>query len=410
MKKQQIVIWGTGDYARKFFYEKGYKYDVKYFIDNYTPKYKLKNLITYHPKDVNLKKYRIVIAIADWERVARQLEENGLSFYSDYIPYNLLDRDEIPILDILLRVKDKTRQESAISEYQCNRKIALINGNCQTSRIKQYLKQNKEFSKEYVFLDIPALYLLERSQVDLLIENRNILKEVKLFISQNISKNNVFDYRLSNTYLVHLMFKDVLYIRIPNLFFDLYFPQGGKEQDLKKDEFERNLFPYNDAIIDELASKRGFTGKGYSVDEIIQIIECENLFPTKFLEWVARYRISQLKEREMECDIKMIDYIEKYYNCKPLFYSRNHPANDVLKEESIRILKYINAEWDTEIEHEDTIPSLSLNQEFIYPSVVRGLELKFVKRWYSDTISECKYTFRDEVGKYLFCCHKNRQD
>ena len=114
MMKQQIVIWGTGNCARQFFYEKGYKYDVRYFIDNYTPKYRLKNLMVYHPKDVNLKKYRIVIAMTDWEGVAKQLEENGLSFYSDYIPYGLLDKDEIPIIDILVRITDKAEQEKVI--------------------------------------------------------------------------------------------------------------------------------------------------------------------------------------------------------------------------------------------------------------------------------------------------------
>jgi hypothetical protein len=237
-------------------------------------------------------------------------------------------------------------------------------------------------------------------------QNSYILKEINLFISQNISLNNTFDYRLSNEYLIGLMSDDVKYIRIPNLFFDIYFPQGGKEQDASKEEFVREMFPYNDAVIDELIKRKGFGGE-YSADEIIQIINLEGLFSPAFLKGFVKYRMEQLKERETYCDVKMMDYIENNYCREQLFYSRNHPINKVIKEESVRILQYINPKWDMSIEHEETIPALSVNQEFMYPSVVNGLNLTFVKRWYSDTISECKYTLKDEIRKYIFCHRSN---
>lgn len=402
MFKQEIVIWGTGKVARQFFYEKGFNYDIKYFIDNYQPKYKMKNLKVYHPKDINLKQYKIIIAMADWESVAKQLKSSGLIFIKDYVPYYLFDKDEIPIMDIVTQITNQEDREDAICTYQKGRKIALINGNCQTSRIKQYLKQNKGFRQEYVFLDIPAIYLLNRNQITELMENSTILKKIKLFISQNISLQNSFDYRLSNQYLISLMDNDIKYIRIPNLYFDVYFPNGGKEQDQEKEKFVRDMFPYNDAIIDELQKSKGFTGRGYEIEEIIQIVTLDNLFSHKLLCWILKYRIQQLKEREDACDIKIMDYIEKYYLEKQLFYSRNHPINDVLKVISTRLLKYINEEWSTEIEHEETIPSLALNQEFIYPSVAQGLKVSFVKKYYSDNISECKYNIEDEIKKYIF--------
>jgi hypothetical protein len=378
MDRQPIVIWGTGNVARNFFYKNCYKYDTKYFIDNYAPKYRMKNLKVYFPQEVNLRKYKIVIAIEDWHNVAEQLVKSGLLLFKNYLPYNLLEKNEVPILDILMELKNQEDREEAICEYQHGRKIALINGNCQTSRIKCYLKQNQNFNNEYVFLDIPPLYELKQNELDLLMQNSYILKEINLFISQNISLNNTFDYRLSNEYLIGLMSDDVKYIRIPNLFFDIYFPQGGKEQDASKEEFVREMFPYNDAVIDELIKRKGFGGE-YSADEIIQIINLEGLFSPAFLKGFVKYRMEQLKERETYCDVKMMDYIENNYCREQLFYSRNHPINKVIKEESVRILQYINPKWDMSIEHEETIPALSVNQEFMYPSVVNGLNLTFLK-------------------------------
>lgn len=405
--KKKIVIWGTGTIARKFYYEKCYQYDVQYFIDNYEPQYIMHNLKTYSPQEIDLKKYKIIIAIADWKIIAKQLEECGLFFYKDYLPYQLLDKDEIPIMDILRMITEYEDKYDAMCDYAGDRKIALINGNCQTSRIKMYLKQNIDFNKEYVFLDVPALHTLSKDDIELMMKNRYIFKEIKLFITQNISLNNAFDSRLSNEWLIEFMSEDVKYIRITNLFFDIYFPQSGKEQDPVREEFIRNMFPYNDAIIDELSNKPGFTGGGYTVEEIIQIVKLDNLFTDNFLSWIIEYRIEQLNKRESECDIRMMDYIEDNYLKEQLFYSRNHPINKVLKEESIRILQHINSEWDITIEHEETIPSLSINQEFIYPSVAQKLKLDFDKKYYSDALSECKYAIEDEIEKYLFCC-KNK--
>lgn len=272
MHDHEIVVWGTGNIARKFFYEKGYKYNIQYFIDNYEPHYNMNNLETYYPDEVDLRKYKIVIALADWKSVAKQLEKDGLSFYKNYLPYDWLDKDEIPIIDILSNISDLSDIEEVLRDYAGNRKMAVINGNCQTSRIKMYLKQNREFSKEYVFLDMPALHMMENDQIELLMQNKNILKNVRLFISQNISLNNAFDYRLSNEYLIKLMSDQVNYIKIANLFWDIYFPQSGKEQDPEREEFVRNIFPYNDHIIDELLSRPGFTGGGILLMKLYKLL------------------------------------------------------------------------------------------------------------------------------------------
>ena len=55
MHDHEIVVWGTGNIARKFFYEKGYKYNIQYFIDNYEPHYNMNNLETYYPDEVDLR-------------------------------------------------------------------------------------------------------------------------------------------------------------------------------------------------------------------------------------------------------------------------------------------------------------------------------------------------------------------
>lgn len=364
--------------------------------------------MTYAPEDIDLKKYKIIIALAGWKSVAEQLEKLGLSFCKHYLPYHLVDKNEVPIMEILARIEEPNDIENAIMAYSGGRKLALINGNCQTGRIKMFLQQNKEFNKEFVFLDIPFIHELSQNEIDLLMQNKDVFKKIKLFISQNISLSNAFDYRFSNEYLIGLMDKAVQYIRIPTLFFDIYFPQGGRQPDSEKEAYARTLFPYRDAVIDDLANKKGFQGEGYTADEIIEAINMENFFSKNFLEDVIRYRLEQLRKREEVCDIKMMDYIEREYLKEQLFYARNHPTNKVLKEESVRILKYIYKRHNIDIEHESTIPELSHNQEFIYPSIYHKLHPAFRKKWYSDTMSKCSYTMEEEIKKYLFCYYDRK--
>lgn len=399
---KKIVIWGTGNIARSFYYEKGWQYDIQYFIDNNQPEYKIGDLQVFTPDKVDLRRYKIVIATTKWEGIAEYLESCGLSFFEDYLPYSLMEIDEIPFMEILKRINVWGR-EKAVSAYQRGREIAFINGNCQTSRIKMYLQQNREFNSKFVFLDIPPLYLLSHDEIDLLMYGKDILNRTKLFISQNISLNNAFDSRFSNEYWLKLMDEKVQYIRIPNLFLDIYFPQGGKEQDSEKEPYVRNIFPYNDAIIDELTNKKGFGGEGYTTDEIVEIIEMDDFFTDDFLRWVIEYRFEQLREREKFCDIKMTDYIQERYLKEQIFYSRNHPTNKVLKEESLRILRYMDINGD--IEEKVAIPELSVNQEFIYPGIYHKLHTAFKRKWYSDPLSISRYTLAEEIKKYLFCCH-----
>lgn len=401
---KKIVIWGTGNIARSFYYEKGCQYDIQYFIDNNQPKYKIGDLQVFTPDKVDLRRYKIVIATTKWKGIAEYLESCGLSFFEDYLPYSLMEIDEIPFMEILKRINVRGGgREKAVSAYQRGREIAFINGNCQTSKIKMYLQQNREFDSKFVFLDIPPLYLLSHKEIDLLMYGKDILSRTKLFISQNISLNNSFDRRFSNEYWLKLMDEKVQYIRIPNLFLDIYFPQGGKEQDPEKEPYVRNIFPYNDAIIDELTNKKGFGGEGYTTDEIVEIIEMDDFFTDDFLRWVIEYRFEQLREREKFCDIKMTDYIQERYLKEQIFYSRNHPTNKVLKEESLRILRYMGINGD--IEEKVAIPELSVNQEFIYPGIYHKLHTAFKRKWYSDPLSISRNTLAEEIKKYLFCCH-----
>ena len=101
---KKIVIWGTGNIARSFYYEKGCRYDIQYFIDNNQPKYKIGDLQVFTPDKVDLRRYKIVIATTKWEGIAEYLESCGLSFFEDYLPYSLMEIDEIPFMEILKRM------------------------------------------------------------------------------------------------------------------------------------------------------------------------------------------------------------------------------------------------------------------------------------------------------------------
>lgn len=397
-KKTDIAIWGIGHYGMKMYYKYRHSYNVKYFIDSYPRKQRINGIPVILPKDIpNIK---ILIAVEKYTEICRQCDNLGKKFLQDYLPYDFFEYTEIDIcrLNEIIGTGDV---QGTFDQLLRNQRIAIIVGNCQTEYIQKYMCQSKKFISEYIFVKIPMIHMMDSEREMVLKQNQYIFKKCSLFLTQIISENNGFSKFLSTENICNLLGNTTKVVKIPVLYFDIYFPQTihqRKEiQELK--EVGILSFPYGDCILDDLSTR-------YSSGEIVEIVKDEQLFSKTFLSNFREYRINQLKEKEKECNVIILDYILENYRKELLFYSKNHPCNKLLIELVRRILELLGIN--------DFEPSLKLCremdswQEIIYPSVVKEYGLRFQKNTYKDAALNQECDFEDIVRYYLSYVHDIR--
>lgn len=400
---ETVVIWGTGNIGKKTYYKYRSKYKIAYFIDSFCNIKNLYGVEVRKPWESQNVGYKIIIAISGWEEVAKELIAGQYKFYFDFLPYFLLDYSEIPLLDIL-KWSERKYQNYVIDAFVSDKLPVFIYGNCQTGILRQYLLQCRDFRDKYIVVNIPLIYEFTKDNLEQIINHEYIFAKCSICITQIISKGNKYDVRLSTDEIISKFSLKTRIIKIPNLYFDVYFPAGGGIKcNVLVNEIgfpDIGIFQHGDLILDELAEKQ------YTVEDIFQIISLQNLYNEKFLNDLLQYRLQELQLRETACDIKMVDYIEQNFRKQYLFYTRNHPSNIVIRELCIRILKLIDCK--EEFENETIISELNVWHEFIHPSVKKGLKLEFDKKYYADGESntKCLYTYEQIIRKYLSYCHE----
>ena len=73
----------------------------------------------------------------------------------------------------------------------------------------------------------------------------------------------------------------------------------------------------------------------------VQKIEREDFFSTDAVYKAVEQSLLELKKREEDVDVVISDYISENYDKRQLFYSFNHPINEVLVEYVWRILDFL---------------------------------------------------------------------
>ena len=170
--------------------------------------------------------------------------------------------------------------------------MAMIIGNCQTEYIRKYMCQCKKFIDDYVFISLPMIHRINQNDENALKKNKYIFENCSLCITQIISENNEFSHFLSTDNVLKLIGNKTKIIKIPVLYFDVYYPQTIHQR--KSLETLKSVgilsFPYGDCILDELSQK-------YSSEEIVEIVKYDNFFPRDFLNRFLEERIESLQEK-----------------------------------------------------------------------------------------------------------------
>ena len=319
------------------------------------------------------------------------------------------------IVDFLLRqniidykkVKSNLEDDEKASEYCIEkvkeisgRKIICFYGNCQIMWENSLVAHSSQVMKSYYLLWLGPVYLLDKEIGEI---NKNILKQIDIFIYQHVGAEGKIPERFSTDTIIEQLRKDATRVCIPNVYFKGYFPQfcSNKFNPTvpEVDGGENGAFPYGDANIETMA-------KQFTPNEIAKELLREDFYTKEQCMDNVNQSIMELKKRETICDVIISDYILENYRKIRLFYTVNHPVNLVLKVLLSRVFKYIDMEIND-------IDEILINENdgreiFVYPSVIKALELSFGKERYCwfKKLKEEPSDMYDYVNAYLAYCGK----
>lgn len=408
-KGEQIAIWGTGMYAKKVYMMESKNYEVVCFYDNDKTKWNQKIYGIPIKKWDNRHDIKIIIASSWWEEIVEQLSEDGLRMLDTVIPYHLVSEQCMHYNDLRKISKWCYDIQFSMQQLKGNRKAAVIYGNCQTLLLREILLLNRSFADQYFFIVIPAVCDYNageeaRELWNTLLAHDEFWSQIDLFLCQKVNESNRFCRELATDNIIRKLSSNCQVVMLINIFFDGYFIQRTENKNnIMKEVHQSGLFPSGDRFVDELL-KRGF-----SDDVILKQIQNRAFISPQIIEQAVRESLLELKDREKEVAVGISDYIELRYKERQLFYSPNHPINEVLIEYARRIIRYMGL-TDQEI-REDLVylkaGCLKGQDTPIYPSVIEVLGIKdYDCQYYLNRYLEPKFLvgFEEYIRKYIEYC------
>lgn len=365
--KKNTAIWGTGDLGRNIFYKLRKEENIVYWYDTANFHTKLYGL---EIKKFSEKKAdeKIIVADSNWIEICTNLENSNMHIIDDYIPYWLYNKKMISWKNFLSM--DITSIEKSLLYLKKDRGIAIIYGNCQTEIIQRYFAESENIISNYIIINIPRVCQENETIWSQIIES-GIFSFCDLFIYQIVLDNNRFGSMRSTSNILKLLNQDCVKVSIPNIYFDGYFPQIEKNRyNILEDVQEDGLFKWGDKFVNQLLLD------GTDLHDIIDKILDEDFLSEKEIERCVENSFENLLLREERTDIKISDYVKKYYKDRQLFFAPNHPNNELLLECSIRVLAFLGIDNDIKPEPVDSFVSLMGEDIVVYPSVIKRLGLK----------------------------------
>jgi hypothetical protein len=259
-------------------------------------------------------------------------------------------------------------------------KTCIVFGNCHIWPLRKYLTSSWAFNQIYKMIEVPPIQQCDRAKGF----DEELLKNCDLFIYQKIS--DAFGVRLSTDYLLTKLPDRCMRISIGNAYFIPYYPALTTAADLR--------VPYGDKNV------LGLLNQGYRKEQILAILSDENFYSSQDMKKILDDSIADLKRREADVDIPVVDFIELYFRDAQLFYTINHPTYHIMRYVAVRILERLGIPG-VEIAHL-IVHDLDDIIHPIYPSVIKHLNLSFIKagdRRYR--IGNSFYTFREFMAHYI---------
>ena len=207
-------------------------------------------------------------------------------------------------------------------------KLVLLYGNCQiVICVYEYIKY---FYKNIILWK--SYNLIENNQPI----NYDILQNADIFIYQPINDSfGIYSIKDMNKYLKENCIK----IIVPFIFLNSFFPLTNKAVAVtldgvidKREDKYKNMILNQDIIIE--------LNKKYSREEIIELYKNDQIdfnYQKMFEE-----NISRMKEKEKECNIKVVDFILDNYKYYQLVKNHLHPNGILIYHYVKQIFKILN--------------------------------------------------------------------
>lgn len=392
MVKEKVIIFGAGSKAELFIYRNEASIEIMFFLDNNPGDGRFKNKDVKKPDSVDvdiLKSYKIIVCSRAYWSISVQLTEMGLQEFVDFLPQQL---------------------------YQ--KKMMFLIGNCHLEIIADMLQENTYFNQQFgIYTTALADSLGGDDPIEMQLDRwNNMIAYADVILHQDIREENPYGYYFSSNYIHKMCRADCLDITMINIYGlgKIYYPWAVEynPNNPRNKGWAFGCFPTADTILDKLIRE------GKNVGQIMEIVNDENLYSTEELENNVRTLFDKYKKREENCDIKIVEYIEKNYKDTLLFWDEKHPVNDVLYEKTKQILLLMGISH-IEKYSQDNCRTSKGYQLPIYPAIMKKLKLKFpISLEQIRTKKECNLSDRDMnleeyIRQYIFWCGdsivKNRE-
>jgi hypothetical protein len=200
-------------------------------------------------------------------------------------------------------------------------RITII-GNCQISPLRKIMSI---MYPEAEFPSLPAVHMINKDTIGIV---ESAINSSDIIVGQLIADD--FGIELVRTSYLRSRYQEKL-ICWPNLYFKGNSPEVDVMHDAEYLHFRGPLFDYHhDKIL------YGFI-KGMSVQATANLLCEESDLDAHLYATTVEDGLSELRRREMHCDVIVTDLIEEMYSQERLFHIMNHPSNRLLLELADRI-------------------------------------------------------------------------
>ena len=332
---RSIVLFGAGGCGERFLIKNFNKIIINEFWDN-------RKTGMFHGYPIQKPYYRedmMIIVTVDsvllYAKLRQQLLELGYTEFEDFIPYTIYKK-----------------------------RMVIAYGNCHMAAVRQYLELQADFMEAYGFYPLASIQDIQDIQV-----LKNIIPKSELFIYQPIRKENGYGEEYASEEILKYARANCCTLSIPNLYgmCECFFPQLQIRE--KPSEFS-NLVGYEEKNIVK------WLYEGSVQQDMEKFILEGGVYNKKEILDLWREFQTKLTIREKDWDIKISDYIYKYYKKEKLFTDRWHISTILAREIANRVLIYLG--YSPSIE--SILPILDDYEVFIYKDVKEALGLEFEEK------------------------------
>jgi hypothetical protein len=232
-------------------------------------------------------------------------------------------------------------------------KLMTIIGNCQADALSKFLFNNSHFSKEYKYIYVKPIYILNENE---LIELYNeVLPTLDLLIIQPISDNYKNNAKYSTQSIINNVSESCKIIIIPSLYFDFYHPFNCSIDGCNEP------LDYHDNNLIKLFIDYGETLNNEEIyNKYLELFNNSDFLNSMIIENNLNKSIEEIIRREKNNCKYTADYviscsnfiINNYANIY-LFYTVNHPTKYMFYYVADEVLRFLGIgleKYDEEID------------------------------------------------------------